>query len=128
MLSVSRTDLRWTRQVPARLGALLAAAAIGLSAWASHGLEPGRAQHNLLLACLYAFAHGAVLVLASTRVTGRAGVLALWLLLLGVLLFAGSLAGSALAGWPTAAAPLGGMSMMAGWLLLAISPLPRKAG
>ena len=61
-------DLPCLQYLPARIGALLAAAAIGLSAWASHGLEPGRAQYNVLLACLYAFAHGAVLAAAGRHV------------------------------------------------------------
>jgi uncharacterized membrane protein YgdD (TMEM256/DUF423 family) len=121
-------DLPCLQYLPARIGALLAAAAIGLSAWASHGLEPGRAQYNVLLACVYAFAHGAVLVLAAGRVRTVAGVLALWLLLAGMLLFAGSLVGNALAGWPTAAAPLGGMTMIAGWLLLAWRPVAGPRG
>lgn len=128
-MSFSSVDApAWPRRVPARLGALLAGASIGLSAWASHGLPPGREQDNLLLACVYGFAHGAVLALAAARVAGRLGVIALWLLLLGVLLFAGSLAGSALAGWSTAAAPVGGLLMMAGWAVLAWRPLLRRPG
>ena len=122
-MTLSRDALPLSRILPARLGGLLAALSIGLSAWGAHALGPGREQHNLLLACLYGFAHGAVLVLAAARVSGRGGALALWLLLAGVLLFAGSLAGSALLGWPTRLAPAGGLLMMAGWLLLALWPL-----
>jgi len=36
-------------------------------------------------------------------------------LVLGVLLFAGSLVGAALFGWPTRLAPAGGMLMIGGW-------------
>ena len=45
--------------------------------------------------------------------------------LLGVLLFSGSLAGGVLAGWSTRLAPAGGMSLIGGWLLLAIAALRR---
>lgn len=51
--------------------------------------------------------------------------LALAGLLLGTLLFAGSLAGGALLGWPTRLAPLGGTVLMASWLLLAADALRR---
>ncbi|MFX6258466.1 DUF423 domain-containing protein, partial [Acinetobacter baumannii] len=51
--------------------------------------------------------------------------LALYVLLLGVLLFSGSLVGGALWQWPTRMAPIGGTSMMAGWVLLAINALRR---
>jgi uncharacterized membrane protein YgdD (TMEM256/DUF423 family) len=107
-------------------GALLAMLAIGLSAWASHGLAPGREQHNVLMACLYAFGHGAVLVVLAPRALPVLGRVALWLILLGVLLFSGSLLGGVLLAWPTRAAPAGGMLMMGGWLLLALSHWQRQ--
>ncbi|MEE7566676.1 DUF423 domain-containing protein, partial [Xanthomonas sp. Kuri4-3] len=43
------------------LGALLAATAIGLSAYASHGVADAVLQSRLQTAALYAFGHGAVL-------------------------------------------------------------------
>lgn len=103
-------------------GALLAALAIGLSAWGSHALPAGREQHNVLMGCLFAFGHGAALVALAPHWHGRLAGLALWLLLVGVLLFAGSLIGNAAWGWSTAAAPRGGGLMMAGWVLLACAP------
>ena len=75
------------------------------------------------MAALYAFAHGAVLV-ARPRAQGAIAHLALYVLLLGVLLFSGSLMGGAWQ-WPTRMAPIGGTSMMAGWVLLAINALRR---
>lgn len=104
-------------------GAILAALAIGLSAYAAHGLSDGRAQHNLQMAALYTFGHGAVLVVMGRQPLGRLARCALMLLLLGTLLFAGSLAGNALGSWPTALAPAGGMTLMGGWLLLAVAAL-----
>ncbi len=105
------------------LGALLAGTAVGLSAYASHGVSDALAQSHLNLAAAYAFAHGAVLAALGARARGVVGHVALYLLLLGTLLFAGSLAGGALWQWPTRLAPVGGTTLMVGWLLLAVNAL-----
>ncbi len=107
------------------LGALLAAASIGLSAYAAHGVADPLAQQHLNMAALYAFAHGAVLLALGPRQQGAIAYLGLYVLLLGVLLFSGSLAGAALLQWPTRLAPVGGTTLMAGWVLLAINALRR---
>lgn len=107
------------------LGALLAAAAIGLSAYAAHGVADPSAQQHLNLAALYAFAHGAVLLALGPRAQGLIEHLGLYVLLLGVLLFAGSLLGGALWQWPTRLAPVGGTTLMGAWVLLAINALRR---
>jgi len=107
------------------LGALLAAASIGLSAYAAHGVSDPLTQQHLNMAALYAFAHGAVLAALGPRAQGAIAHLALYVLLLGVLLFAGSLTGSALWQWPTRLAPVGGTTLMAGWVLLGINALRR---
>ncbi|KAB7764647.1 DUF423 domain-containing protein [Xanthomonas maliensis] len=107
------------------VGALLAATAIGLSAYASHGVSDAVVQSRLQLAAYYAFGHGAVLAVlapAQTRTLAKAG---LSLLLLGTVLFAGSLVGAALLQWPTSLAPVGGVCLMLGWLVLAIAALRR---
>jgi len=109
----------------ASLGALLAASAIGLSAYASHAVSDPAAQSHLQMAALYAFGHGAVLVSQGPRAHGLLARVGLYVLLLGVLLFAGSLAGNALWQWPTRLAPAGGMALMGGWLLLAVNALRR---
>lgn len=106
-------------------GALVAAMAVALGAYASHGVADGVAQSNLQTASLYAFGHGvalAALAAGTARSLGRAG---LYLLLLGVLLFSGSLALSALAQMSTKLAPLGGLSLMLGWLVWAVDALRR---
>lgn len=106
-------------------GGLLAAVAIGLSAYASHGVSEPLAQSHLNTAALYALGHGAVLaVLGGSSLNGLARV-ALYVLLLGTLLFSGSLAGNVLAQWPTTLAPAGGTTLMGGWVLLAFSALKR---
>jgi uncharacterized membrane protein YgdD (TMEM256/DUF423 family) len=106
-------------------GGLLAALAIGLSAYASHGLNEPLAQSNLNTAALYLFGHGAVLAILGPASLNTLGRSALYVLLLGVLLFSGSLAAGVLAGWTTRLAPAGGMLLMGGWVLLAIAALRR---
>lgn len=108
----------------AALGALLAGAAVGLAAYASHGAEPA-ARERLLLAAAFAFGHGLGLALLAPDARRRLSQAACWSLAVGTVLFAGSLAGAALAGLPTRLAPLGGMLLMAGWLALAIDRLRR---
>ncbi|NIK39700.1 uncharacterized membrane protein YgdD (TMEM256/DUF423 family) [Xanthomonas arboricola] len=106
-------------------GALLAAIAMGLSAYASHGVTDALVQSRLQLAALYAFGHGAVLAVLGATETRTLGRIGLYLLLLGTLLFAGSLAGGAVLHWPTSLAPVGGVSLMLGWVVLAIGALRR---
>ncbi len=109
----------------AAAGAVLAALAIGLSAYAAHGVADAHARGNLQTAGLYAFAHGVALAALAPAAARPLRLLALAGLLLGTLLFAGSLAGGALLGWPTRLAPFGGTVLMAGWLLLAIDSVRR---
>ncbi len=104
----------------AAAGAVLAALAVGLSAYAAHGVADAHARGNLQLASLYAFGHGIALAALAPAAPRRVPLLALAGLLAGTLLFAGSLAFAALLGWPTRLAPLGGTVLMASWLLYAV--------
>lgn len=116
------------RQAPSLLmacGSLLAALAIGLSAYAAHGVGESMARSHLETAALYAFGHGVALAALGPRSLNGIARLALYLLLLGVLLFAGSLVGAALMQWPTRLAPVGGTVLMVGWVLLGLSALKR---
>lgn len=106
-------------------GALLAAVSIGLSAYASHGVAEPLAQSHLQTAALYAFGHGVALAALGRRSERLLARSALCLLLLGTVLFSGSLAGNALAQWPTRLAPIGGTTLMLGWLLWAVDALRR---
>ena len=106
-------------------GGLLAAAAVGLSAYASHGVSDALAQSHLNTAALYAFGHGVVLVGLGASSVNQLGRGALYVLLVGTLLFSGSLVGNVLMQWPTTLAPAGGMTLMGGWVLLALSALRR---
>jgi uncharacterized membrane protein YgdD (TMEM256/DUF423 family) len=106
--------MRWL----AACGSVLAGMAVALAAYASHAASPD-ARERLALAAAFAFGHGAVLAVLGRDASGRLGRVALSAQFAGTLLFAGSLAGAALAGWPTGLAPFGGMLIIAGWLLLA---------
>lgn len=108
----------------AALGAMLAAAAVGLAAYASHAATPD-AQERLYLAAAFGFGHGAALAALAPQARRRLARVALWSLCLGTLLFAGSLAAAALFGWPTRFAPVGGIALMSGWLALAVDRLRR---
>lgn len=105
-------------------GAVCAALAVALAAYASHGAS-GQAQSQLQTAALFAFGHGVALAALAPASSGGLRGAALGALLVGMLLFSGSLAAGVLLGWPTAAAPLGGTLMIVGWLLLAVGLLRR---
>lgn len=111
---------RW----PAAIGALLAGVSVGLSAYASHAVD-GIVRQHLLLAAAFAFGHGVALVALSARTQGRLGASASLLLMIGTLLFSGSLVAKSLLGWPSMLAPWGGTMLMLGWLLHVIGALRR---
>jgi uncharacterized membrane protein YgdD (TMEM256/DUF423 family) len=106
-------------------GAMLAALAVALGAYASHGVADAHAQANLQTASLYAFGHGialAALSAGTARSLGRAG---LYLLLLGTLLFSGSLVLGALAQISVKLAPVGGIALILGWLVWGLDSIRR---
>ncbi len=105
-------------------GALLAAIAVALAAYASHAAQ-GPAQARLQLAAVFVFGHGLALSTLAPSMPRGLGQGALAALAAGVVLFSGSLAGAALAQWPTPLAPLGGMLMIAGWLAMTLAFLRR---
>ncbi len=106
-------------------GAVIAAAAIALAAYASHGVH-GVDQARLQTAAVFAFGNGLALAALAPSTTRTLGQLALLALLLGLLSFSGSLTGSVLARWPTTLAPTGGLLMIGGWLALAVDFIRRE--
>ena len=114
----------WAPRAMAAAGAVLAALAVALGAYASHAAGPDGGA-RLGLAAAFAFGHGLALAALAPRVSGRLGTLALASLLLGTLLFAGSLAGAHFFGLPTRLAPLGGSLLMLGWLAHAVAAARR---
>jgi len=111
-------------RILAAAGAVLAALAVALAAYASHAADPGAGQ-RLGLAAAFAFGHGLALAALAPRARGYLAPAALWALLLGVLLFAGSLVGARFFGLPTRLAPMGGSLMILGWLAHAVAALRR---
>lgn len=99
-------------------GALLAAAAVALSAYASHGAAAD-AQARLFLAAMFAFGHGVALAALAPQASGRWAAAAFATMLLGVLGFSGSLVAAHFFGMPTRLAPVGGSLLMLAWLLVA---------
>jgi uncharacterized membrane protein YgdD (TMEM256/DUF423 family) len=108
----------------AAFGALACAAAVGLSAYASHALH-GDDARRAGLAALFAFGHGIALLLLAPNARTRVRVAGLITLVLGLLLFSGSLLAAALFAWPATLAPGGGLLLMLGWLIIAVDALRR---
>ena len=106
----------------AATGSLYAAAAVALSADATHAAASDARAH-LQLAAISLFGHGVALSALAHSVPSTSGRLALCGLLWGTLMFAGSLVLHALLGWPAMLAPAGGMLLIAGWIALAIDGL-----
>ena len=106
-------------RVLAAVGAVFCSLAVAAGAWAMHGALDAHAKERLALAALFGFAHGAALVLLAPVAGTRLQQASCWVVAAGTLLFCGSLAGAALAGWPPTAAPFGGTLLILGWLLVA---------
>jgi uncharacterized membrane protein YgdD (TMEM256/DUF423 family) len=102
------------------IGATSAAAGIALAAFASHLAAPDD-RARLFIAAALAFGNGLAAVALSPVARGRLARGGLQLAIAGMLLFCGSLALAVVAGTPTVLAPLGGIAMIAGWMLLAVA-------
>lgn len=102
------------------LGALICAVSVAMSSYASHGLE-GVAQQRLTMASVFAFAHGLSLVLVSRISTQNSNAGACGLMLLGIVLFSGSLASAALLQTTTALAPAGGCALILAWCWISVN-------
>jgi len=116
--AVGTSTAGWGRGLAAA-GAVMAAVSVALAAYASHAGSP-EAREALQSAALFLFGHGIALAALARRMLRRLGMLALAALLLGTLLFSGSVAAARLLGWSAAAAPWGGMLMIGAWLAWAI--------
>lgn len=112
---IHRHRLPQRQRLIAAAGALLAAGAVALAAYASHGAE-GLAQARLQLAAAFAFGHGLALHVLAPRAVARLARIALAAMLVGTLLFAGSIAVAALSEFRAVLAPFGGMLLIAAWL------------
>lgn len=113
------------------LAALLGGTAVGAGAFATHSLRSQLAPRLLEIfetGVRYQMYHAlalAIVALALAASLGNATWLTVggWALVLGVILFSGSLYGLSLLGLPIlgAVAPLGGLALMIGWGCIAIA-------
>jgi len=109
-------------------GAVLMALAVGMGAFGAHGLRNRLDAYSISVyekAVFYHFVHafGILLVslLARTNAISTAGQARVaWLLLIGIIIFSGSLYALAVSGVRILGAitPIGGISFVAAWLLL----------
>ena len=100
---------------------------VALGAFGAHGLRGRLSPEDLAIfetGVRYQMYHALTLLAVawlSTRFPGTAVTAAGWLMVVGVLIFSGSLYVLVLSGlrWMGAVTPLGGLSLLAGWLALA---------
>lgn len=105
------------------LTALAGLIAVALGAFGAHALESGFGEEQAgwwQTATLYLLVHAALATALSANDTGKFGV-AVLVMMLGALLFAGTLYAMALGAprWFGAITPIGGLGMLAGWALIA---------
>lgn len=110
------------------IGAITLAAAVGTGAFGAHGLRDRLDAYALGIwekAVFYHFVHAIGLLVvplfASTSVIAKPAMSRIcWLLLIGILLFSGSLYALAVTGVRTlgAVTPVGGIAFIAAWVLL----------
>jgi uncharacterized membrane protein YgdD (TMEM256/DUF423 family) len=108
-----------------RIATLLGALAVGLGAFGAHGLKDVLARNGTAAvwqtAVFYHFIHTIMLVVLAARMPQAAGP---WYsFLLGILIFSGTLYLLALTNmrWLGAITPIGGVSLIVGWLWLMIT-------
>lgn len=111
------------------LAALSGILAVGFGAFAAHGMADPKAQEWLRTGAIYGLAHAAAALAALPR--SRWAPL---LMAAGALVFSGALYGLALGGPRLlgAVAPVGGLAMLAGWVVLLVTaaraPTPDRPG
>ncbi len=120
--------MNWTA-----IGAVLMALAVCMGAFGAHALKGMLDAYSMSVyekAVFYHFIHGLgillVALLARTNaitITGQTRVA--WLLLIGIMIFSGSLYALAMSGARVLGAitPIGGIAFIAGWMLLAYEAL-----
>ena len=108
------------------ISALFGLSAVALAAIAAHALPDMKAAQAVEPAAIMQLVH-AVLLLYMAGLTGICSRLARWSTLIGLMLFCGGIYAKYLLGLASAAsvAPVGGMAMMIGWLLLGLSSLTK---
>lgn len=108
----------------AAAGALLAALAVALSAYAAH-LADAHSQSRLQTAAIFAFGHGIALAALAPSARRLLTRIALFALLIGVAVFSGGLAAAYFFAASTGWVPFGGSLMILAWLVYAVDALRR---
>ena len=111
-----------TEKLWLRIAGLNGFIAIVMGAIAAHGVSDVHAASMADKASLYQLIHSVVLLWLAS-VEGKCFMLARLLIISGIILFCGSIYLKALSGWEnaTAVAPLGGVSFMIAWLVIAFA-------
>jgi uncharacterized membrane protein YgdD (TMEM256/DUF423 family) len=118
------------------VGAILMALAVALGAFGAHGLKDRLDAYSLSVyekAVFYHFIHALGILLAASLARSNAITPARmarvgWLLLIGIVLFSGSLYCLAISGVRILGAitPLGGLAFIAAWVVLAVEAVRNK--
>jgi len=112
-----------TSTTATRIAAVFGFTAVALGAFGAHALKPTLEMYGTSAiwqtAALYHLVHSVVLLALGQRET--APKLAVWLFVAGIAVFSGSLYVLAMTNikWLGAITPLGGLSLMGGWLCVA---------
>ena len=103
--------------------------AVVMGAVGAHAVADAHGAALVETASIYELVH-AVVILWLCGTHGKYLSVARWAFLLGTVLFCGTIYLKATAGWDAAIrlAPLGGVSFMLGWLLIALEYCMRKGG
>jgi uncharacterized membrane protein YgdD (TMEM256/DUF423 family) len=113
----------WTRRNWMTLAAIGGFIAVAVGAFAAHGVTDPRAQELLRTGAMYGFMHTMATLACATfmQVGARRARFAPAFFLSGVVLFSGSLYAMAFGAprWLGAVTPIGGLSFLAGWAVLA---------
>lgn len=119
------------------VAAVLIATATGLGAYASHGLDAildTSSLESFKTGVNYQFIHALGLIGIAIYGERHADIrllsLAALLLTLGIVLFSGGVYASSLdgPGWIAGLAPTGGISLIAGWIVVAVAMWQRSSG
>ena len=118
------------------IGAALGALAVILGAFGAHALKARLTPDQLLTyetAVRYQMYHAFAILAAGLIAERLASALALkagWFFVAGIALFSGSLYGLVFTGWKWLGpvTPLGGLTFIIGWILLAVAAARGRAG
>lgn len=110
-----------------RIAGIVGFLAVALGAFGAHALRPLLERNGCVAiwqtATLYHLVHAVVLLVIASRLPANSAPgLAFWLILAGIAIFSGSLYALAITNVKILGAitPLGGLSLLAGWLWLAV--------